>query len=173
MKIKTENIIEKIIKKLELVPLEDEGGRYYETYRSEEFIDAGSLPQRYGSRRCFYTSIYYLITGENYSHLHKVKSDEIFHFYLGDTVEMINLFPDGNYKKIILGQNILNDEKLQYLVPSDVWQGARLKKGGSFALLGTTVSPGFEFEDFISAIAYKDEILQKYGNIKSQIIDYF
>ncbi|HAS92661.1 MAG TPA: hypothetical protein DCS12_10675 [Clostridiales bacterium] len=173
MKIKKENIIENIVEKLELVPLEGEEGLYFEAYRSEEFVDKNSLPQRYGAERCFYTSIYYLITTENYSHLHKVKSDEIFHFYLGDPVEMLNLFPDGSFKKIILGQNILGGEKLQYLVPLDVWQGARLKKGGSFALLGTTVSPGFEFEDFISAAKYRDEIMQKYVNIKSQIIDYF
>ena len=165
--------VESIIKHLELVPLNDEGGLYYEAYRSEEFIDKNSLPQRYDSKRCFYTSIYYLITDKNYSHLHKVKSDEIFHFYLGDPVEMINLFPDGSFKKIILGQNILTGEKLQYLVTMDVWQGARLEKGGSFALLGTTVSPGFDFKDYISAAEYKDEIMQKYDNIKSQFIDYF
>jgi len=75
MKIKTENIIENIVKKLKLVPLEGEGGLYFETYRSEEFIDKNSLPQRYGAERCFYTSIFYLITENNYSHLHKVKSD--------------------------------------------------------------------------------------------------
>jgi predicted cupin superfamily sugar epimerase len=170
-KIKLET--EVIIKKFGLVPLDGEGGLYYEAYRSEEFIDGKSLPKRYGSERCFYTSIYYLITDKNYSRLHKVKSDEIFHFYLGDPVEMLNLFPDGSFKKIILGQNILKDEKLQHLVPSEVWQGTRLKKGGSFALLGTTVSPGFEFEDFTSAEEYKDEIMQKYDNIKSYIIDYF
>jgi len=173
MKIKTENIIENIVKKLKLIPLDGEGGLYYEAYRSEEFIDSKSLPERYGAERCFYTSIFYLITENNYSHLHKVKSDEIFHFYLGDPVEIINLFSDGSFKKVILGQNILGDERLQYRVPMDVWQGARLKKGGSFALLGTTVSPGFEFEDFIPAAKYKDEIMQKYGNIKSQIINYF
>ncbi|HAX17965.1 MAG TPA: hypothetical protein DCY00_05155 [Actinobacteria bacterium] len=173
MKIKTENIIENIVKKLKLIPLDGEGGLYYEAYRSEEFIDSKSLPERYDSKRCFYTSIYYLITARNYSHLHKVKSDEIFHFYLGDPVEIINLFSDGSFKKVILGQNILGDERLQYRVPRDVWQGARLKKGGSFALLGTNVSPGFEFEDFIPAAKYKDEIIQKYGNIKSKIINYF
>ena len=165
--------VKKIIKHLGLVSLESEGGLYAEVYRSEEFTDGDSLLKRYGSKRCLYTSIYYLITENNFSRLHKIKSDEIYHFYLGDPVEMINLFSDGSCKMVILGRDMFAGEKVQHLVKRDVWQGAKLKSGGSFALLGTTVSPGFEFEDFISWTKYKDEIMQKYGSIKSQIIDYF
>jgi len=169
--------IKKIIDKLKLVPLENEGGFYHEIYRSDGFIEKACLPEKYSSKRCFYTSIYYLITEENYSRLHKVNSDEIFNFYMGDPVEMINLFLDGSFKKIILGRNIFKGEVFQYMVPAGTWQGAKLKKhgkkDGGFALLGTVVAPGFEFEDFVLGTEYKEEILEKYGNIKSGFIDYF
>ncbi len=164
---------EKIIRQLGLIPLEGEGGMYAEVYRSSEFIDKTSLPQRYSSKRCFYSSIYYLITKDNFSRLHKIKSDEVYHFYYGDSVEMINLFQDGSYKMLILGQDIFCGEKMQHLVAADVCQGARLKNGGSFALLGTTVSPGFEFEDFTPASQQKEALLKKYSNIKVQLAEYF
>ena len=75
--------------------------------------------------------------------MHQLKSDEIYHFYLGDPVEMLLLYPDGNCEKIILGQNILEDNHVQFVVPKGVWQGSRLLPGGNYALLGTTVSPRF------------------------------
>jgi predicted cupin superfamily sugar epimerase len=73
----------------------------------------------------------------------------MFHFYLGDPVEMLQLFPDGSSEITILGQEIFNGMKLQHVVPGGVWQGSRLVKDGKFALMGTTVAPGFEFDDFL------------------------
>lgn len=170
---KTKLDIEKIIRQLGLIPLNEEGGMYAEVYRSKEYIGKESLPNRYDSKRCFYSSIYYLITADNFSRLHKIKSDEIYHFYYGDSVEMINLFQDGSYKMLILGQDILCGEKIQHLVAAGVWQGAKLRNGGNFALLGTTVSPGFEFEDFTSASRQKEALLKKYSDIKTQLAEYF
>lgn len=82
--------------------------------------------------------------------MHRVPSDEIFHFYLGDPVELLQLFPDGTGKVITLGSDILNGQHPQVVVPGEVWQGARLAQGGSFGftLMGTTVAPGFDFADF-------------------------
>ncbi len=155
-------IIRKIINKFNLTPLKEEGGFFTETYRSDEKIERDCLPSRYKSGRHFSTSILYLITYDNYSALHKVISDEIFHFYMGDPVIMLNLFEDGSSGIINLGNDIFNDEYIQYTVPGNTWQGAKLAAGGEYALLGTTVSPGFEFEDYVSAGSCKNELLSKY-----------
>jgi len=128
-----------------------EGGYYAETYRSEEVLSADQLPSRYSGKKSYYTAIYYFLTPETFSALHKLPTDEIFHFYLGAPVQMLNLFEDGTSETIILGQDILQEQQLQYRVPKNTWQGSRLIPGGNFALMGTTMAPGFDFEDFISA----------------------
>ena len=166
---KKDDLVEKIIKKFNMTLLEGEGGYFTETYRCEEKVLKEHLPQRYNSARDFSTSILYLITPDNFSSLHKVASDEIFHFYLGDPVVMLNLFEDGKGLEIKMGSNIVNGEHIQYLVPKNTWQGAKLVKGGKFALLGTTVSPGFEYEDFVQARGYKKDILDKYPDYSSLI----
>ena len=143
------NSPEEIIKLLDLKPLEIEGGYFRETYRSIDIISREALPSFYQTARCFGTAIYYLLTPDNFSALHKVNSDEIFHFYLGGPVEMLLLFPDGTGREVILGQDIQNGQLVQLVVPRGVWQGASLQQGGKYALLGTTVSPGFEYEDFV------------------------
>jgi hypothetical protein len=80
--------------------------------------------------------------------MHRVRGDEMFHFYLGDPVEMLQLRPDGSGEEIVLGQDIASGMRLQHTVPGGVWQGSRLCKGGKYALLGTTMAPGFEYEDY-------------------------
>jgi len=142
---------EGIIKKLGLIPHPDEGGFFSETYRSPEFIPRDALDGRYDGRRRFSTAIYFLLTPETFSRMHILRSDEIFHFYMGDAVEMIKLYPDGSGKTVRLGHDIMNGESLQVTVEAGVWQGAHLLPGGKFALLGTTVAPGFEFADYASA----------------------
>ena len=166
---KNNELVEKIIKKFNMTSLENEGGYFSETYRSEEIIFKENLPLRYKSARNFSTSILYLITPDNFSSLHKVATDEMFHFYLGDEFIMLNLFEDGKGQKIKMGSSIFTGEQIQYLVPKNTWQGAKLAEGGKFALLGTTVSPGFEFEDFVQAKTYKNEILNKYPDFASLI----
>jgi len=166
---KNNDPVEKIIKKFNMTSLENEGGYFTETYRSEEIILKEHLPLRYKSARNFSTSILYLITPDNFSALHKVASDEMFHFYLGDEVIILNLFEDGKGQIIKMGSSIFTGEQIQYLVPKNTWQGAKLAEGGKFALLGTTVSPGFEFEDFVQAKTYKNEILNKYPDFASLI----
>lgn len=137
-----------IIQLLNLTPLPEEGGFYKETFRAKGLIPTASLPEHSGDR-VYSTQIYYLVTPEEYSALHRVKgSDEFFHFYLGDPVEMIQIDEHGQLKQITLGQDIKEGQKLQALAPKNVWQGTRLIEGGQWALLGCTVAPGFEFEDF-------------------------
>ncbi|MCE1200927.1 MAG: cupin domain-containing protein [Bacteroidia bacterium] len=157
----------RIIEFLGLEPLTMEGGFYKETYRSDETIEAGHLPTRFKSKRAFATAIYYLLTPDTFSALHQLPSDEIFHFYLGDPVEMLQLFEDGTGKIIQLGNDIEKGQIPQVVVPKYTWQGTRLVSGGQFALLGTTVAPGFEFEDFITPD--KEALLKKYPHYATMI----
>jgi predicted cupin superfamily sugar epimerase len=111
------------------------------------------------SGRVWSTSIYYLLTPDTFSAMHKLKGDEVYHFYLGDPVEMLNLYPNSQWKTVKLGHDIANGATVQHVVPHGVWQGSRLIEGGKFALMGTTMAPGFSFKDcsFGSRKALSDE----------------
>ncbi len=143
-------------KLLRLEPHPREGGWFAETWRTEETIPMSALPARYPADRSAGTAIYYLLEPDNFSELHRLASDEIFHFYLGDPVEMLQLWPDGSVKTIVLGQGLSAGMQTQVPVPKNIWQGSRLIPGGRFALLGCTVSPGFDYADYESG---KREIL--------------
>lgn len=161
--------IEELIKKLQLVPLPDEGGLFAESYRSDLIINKDNLPAGFSGERNINTAIYYMLTGSpvRVSKMHQLISDEVYHFYLGDPVEMLLLYPNGNSKKVILGQNILEDNHVQFVVPKGVWQGSHLLPGGTYALLGTTVSPGFNFDDTV--IGNKKDLIDKYPD-QSELI---
>jgi hypothetical protein len=135
---------------LKLVPLSIEGGYFAETYRSSDMISQECLQGRYSGSRSVGTAIYYLLEPNTFSEIHRVASDEIFHFYLGDPVEMLQLWPDGSGRRVPIGTDVENGMAPQVVVPHGVWQGARLVGGGEFALLGCTVSPGFEYADYES-----------------------
>ncbi len=157
---------QKIIETLGLVPLDIEGGYFRETYRCEEHIHKDALHNRYGDHRNIKTAIYYLLTPDTFSAIHRVKSDEIFHFYMGDTVEMLHIKEDGAHV-VKLGTDLLNGEVPQYIVPYGTWQGARLADGGSYALMGTTVAPGFEYDDF--ELADCDELSRLHPDYRHEI----
>jgi predicted cupin superfamily sugar epimerase len=150
---------QQLIDYLGMKPLPAEGGFFVETYRSNHLLSALELPQR-GGPRSVATSIYYLLTSNTCSKLHRLKSDEMFHFYLGDPVEMWHLSPDGNGKLFTLGHDLLAGHHCQLLVPNGTWQGARLKPGGDWALMGCTVAPGFDFADF--ELGQCDSLLKQY-----------
>jgi predicted cupin superfamily sugar epimerase len=141
-------------------PLPGEGGYFAETYRSAHKIPPGSLPGGYCGPRTFATAIYYLLTPETFSALHRLPGDEVYHFYLGDPVEMLQLKPDRTAERIVLGPDIGNGMRLQTVVSGGVWQGSRLLPGGRWALLGTTMSPGFEVEDYTSGV--REALLDSY-----------
>jgi len=159
--------VEKIIELFGMSPLEVEGGYYVETYRAGETVDVGGLPGRYGGGRDFSTAILYLLPAGECSRFHRVKSDEVFHFYLGDPVEMIQLLDDGTCKEIILGSDVTAGEMVQVVVPAGTWQGAYVRQGGKFALMGCTVAPGFEFADF--EIGDREELLAEYPRAREVI----
>ena len=128
-------------------PLPAEGGFYVETYRCQDKIALADLPAEYTGERNLATAILYLLTPDTFSALHRLAGDEIYHFYLGEPVTILQLHPDGSSEVITLGQDILNGQRIQTAVPRSTWQGCFLNEGGRFALMGTTVSPGFEFAD--------------------------
>ncbi len=134
---------------LDLRPLPEEGGYYAESYRADPLAPA-ALPGGYDGPRPFKTAIYYLLAPDTCSALHRLPTDELFHFYLGDPVEQVHLFPDGNGRVVRIGPDLLAGERPQVLAPRGVWQGARLAPGGThgYALLGTTMAPGFDFADY-------------------------
>ena len=158
---------DQIISLFNLKPHPEEGGWFAETYRSLETISEKALPIRYKGIRAFGTAIYYLLTPGAFSAIHRLQSDEIFHFYLGDPVEMLLMWPDGSGKVLILGSDILNGMQPQVVVPRGVWQGARLLKDGNFALLGTTVSPGFELVDYERS--HRGELVKSYPQFQDLI----
>lgn len=158
---------EKIIELYGMEPLEVEGGYFTETYRADENIAKDALPSRYNGDRDFSTAILYLLPAAQCSRFHKVKSDEIFHFYLGDPVEMVWLLEDGTIKKMVLGHDITAGQQVQITVPKGTWQGACVKEGGKFALMGCTVAPGFEFADF--EIPEKSKLLTQYPHAEEEI----
>jgi len=163
------DIKEQIIKKLGLIPLPEEGGLYFETFRSPIEVEADLSGSGIKEKRKASTCIYYLISPDDYSALHKVRSDEIFHFYCGDPVEMLQV-DDHGCRKILIGSDLLNGQTPQVIVPAGLWQGMRLKEGGQFALMGTTVSPGFEFIDF--ELASRDEMLRRFPDNREEILRY-
>ncbi len=141
---------EKIKQRLGLRPHPREGGWFVETWRAQEMIPGAALPERYGSKgnRAAGTAIYYLLEPGNFSEMHRLRSDEVFHFYLGDPVEMLQLWPDGTGRRVLLGTDLAAGMLPQAVVPQGIWQGSRLVEGGNFALLGCTVSPGFDYADY-------------------------
>ena len=140
--------IDEIIRTLRLAPLPGEGGLFRETYRSLHALRDDSLPDGYRASRSLATAIYYLLTPDQFSAMHRVRGDELFHFYLGDPVDMLLLRADGTGENVAIGVDIALGQRPQVLVTGGVWQGMRLRAGGSFALLGTTMSPGFDTADF-------------------------
>jgi predicted cupin superfamily sugar epimerase len=138
---------EQIRELLRMRPHPIEGGYFAETYRGVPVVPRSGLPG-YPGDRAISTAIYYLLTPDTFSAMHRVRGDEMFHFYLGDAVEMLQLKADGSGEVIVLGQDIAAGMRLQHIVPGGVWQGLRVRAGGKFALLGTTMAPGFEYEDY-------------------------
>ena len=159
---------DEIIAHLNLKPHPREGGFYAETYRSNKRIPTSVLGQPYSGERVFGTGIYYLLTPVTFSALHRLPGDEIFHFYLGDPVEMLQLKADGAGERVILGVDLQQRMRPQALVPGGVWQGSRLLAGGRFALLGTTMAPGFEFADYVSG--QRAELIAQYPQFAETII---
>src|ERR1700734_358882 len=140
---------EEVKRLLGLKPHPREGGWYVRTYEASELVAAETFADgRYDRERRTGTAIYYLLERDTFSEMHRLKSDEVFHFYAGDEVEMLQLTEKGKGAMVVIGNDLLRGQQPQVIVERGVWQGSRLVEGGRWALLGCTVSPGFEFEDY-------------------------
>lgn len=163
--------IEQIIQLLNLKPLPKEGGLYAETYRSADVLSDAALPARYpGAEKPCSTAIYYLLTANppTFSALHRLPTDEVYHFYLGDPLEMTLLYPDGSHRVVILGQDLLAGQHVQFVVPAGVWQGSRVAAGGAYSLVGTTMAPGYTQDDYEHGD--RAELLAEYPGARDHIL---
>ena len=151
----------KYIEKLQL-KAHPEGGYYKEVFRAGEIILADHLPQRYKTARNYTTSIYFLLEGKQVSNFHRLKSDEQWHFYDGSSIVIYVIEEGGNLNKILLGRNIEKGESLQTVIKHNSWFGAELLDKTSFALIGCTVSPGFDYNDF--ELGKRTMLLNEYPN---------
>jgi predicted cupin superfamily sugar epimerase len=135
------------IEKLRLEP-HPEGGYFRQTYKSEMLIAREALPPGFSGVRAASTAIYFLLEGENFSAFHRLRSDEVWHFYAGETLVVNVIHPDGKYSRILLGCDPGAGQAFQAVVPAGCWFASHVEDGKGWALVGCTVAPGFEFEDF-------------------------
>lgn len=149
--------VQQIIKTLDLKP-HPEGGFYRETYHSAVMHDGHSIS----------TSIYFLLPEGNVSHLHRITSDEIWHFYAGGALEIIEILPDKTLKKTLLGNDLAGGHLLQYCVAAGHWFGAAPCEGAAFALVGCTVAPGFSFDNF--ELGDRQYLLQHFPAFQKEIL---
>jgi len=137
-----------------------EGGWYRESYRAAEAVPQNALPERFAGPRSFATAIYFLLTSDSFSALHRIQSDELWHFYAGNSLTVHLLETDGSYRALRLGARVAAGESFQALVPAGCWFGATVAAPDGFALVGCTVAPGFDFADF--ELGRRAELIRRY-----------
>ncbi len=160
---------EKWISKLELTP-HPEGGFFKEVYRSTENILQVGLPSRYNSERTFGTSIYFLLRGNEFSSFHKLKSDETWHFYDGCSTTIYMIDEAGNLSSTVLGKSLEENILLQFTIPKNNWFAAKPNDDKSFSLVGCSVYPGFDFQDF--ELANREELINVFPQHKLLITNF-
>lgn len=147
-----------LISNLQLEP-HTEGGYFKRMYYCSEQIQPEALPNRYSSKRHLYSSIYYLLGPDDFSAFHRLNSDEIWHFFEGESLAVHFLNPDGTYALHHLGKNLAKGEHYQLLIPHGTWFAAEPSISTAYALIGCTVVPAFEYHDFELASAKELETL--------------
>lgn len=158
-----------IIRKFNLKP-HPEGGFYRETYRCAEKIRTEALPSRFSGPRSLSTAVYFLLPGNAKSLLHRIKSDELWHFYLGSPLRLVQISPEGISEGIILGQDIEAGQKLQHAVPDGFWFGAKPVEESCFSFVGCTVAPGFDFSDF--ELGVREKLLAEFPKAEKAIREF-
>lgn len=158
--------VEKLIEKFEMLP-HPEGGYYVRTYQSEGNVSLESLGGGFTGNRPFSTAIYFLLEKGNFSAFHRIKSDECWHFYAGETLLIHVIGPAGKLVTIKLGNKIEKGETFQYVVPAGYWFASEPAPQTSFSFAGCTVAPGFDFEDF--ELAHSADLVKQYPQHKQLI----
>ena len=157
---------EQWVEHLQLEP-HPEGGYYRQVYRAAEVIAAEHLPPRFGGPRFHSTSIYFLLTSENFSALHRINQDEVWHFYDGSSLTIHMIDPRGEYSTAHLGRSVEQGKQLQAVVPAGWLFGATVDDPDSFSLVGCTVAPGFDFADF--ELPSRAALLERYPRHRALI----
>jgi predicted cupin superfamily sugar epimerase len=158
---------DEIIAALGLQPHPVEGGWFRETYRSAGTIDPEQFSPPYPARRSVGTAIYYLLTAGNFSAMHRLPGDEIFHFYGGDPVEMFLIRDEGTSETHVLGADVPGGQRPQVVVPGGVWQGSAVMAPSKWALLGTTMAPGFDYADYETG--RRDDLTARFPQHRARI----
>lgn len=150
-----------------------EGGAFRETYRSDMSIAKENLPAEFRGNRNVSTAIYFLLKEGQFSALHRIASDELWHFYEGDTLHVYEITSEGRLITHVLGKDLEKGESFQCVVKAGSWFGSRCEVPGGFSLVGCTVAPGFDFEDFVLADrqALSKEFPQYQGLIRELTYD--
>jgi predicted cupin superfamily sugar epimerase len=161
--------IESFVNILGLMP-HPEGGFYKETYRSTGRIQSEHLEGNFEGQRNYSTAIYFLLTSGNFSAFHRIKQDELWHFYEGQPLNVHIIHQDGAYSCLKLGPDLKNGEQYQGVVPAGAWFASAVSENGNYSLVGCTVAPGFDFKDF--EMAKKTELLQAYPQHSELISKY-
>jgi predicted cupin superfamily sugar epimerase len=147
------------IRALGLTP-HPEGGFFRETYRAGEGIASAHLPARFGGDRVFATAIYFLLEGYQVSRLHRIRSDEVWHFHAGGPLTVYAIAPDGALTQAALGLDVEVGQTPQHVVPAGQWFGAALEAPDAYALVSCTVAPGFDFAEL--ELAHRDALLARF-----------
>ena len=156
------------IEKLQLEP-HPEGGFFRQTYRSEIEFAHQALPAGFGGPRAASTAIYFLLDGKNFSAFHRLRSDEIWHFYAGSPLIVHAIRPGGEHQSIVLGRNPDAAQTFQAVMPAGCWFASHVWDWRSWALVGCTVAPGFDFEDF--ELGERAELIRQYPQYEKLIAE--
>jgi len=159
--------IDELVKIYNLQP-HPEGGYYSEYYRDEGMVPKSSLPERFKGDRNYSSNIWFLLPEGKKSHLHRIPSDETWHFYSGGPLTIVQISPQGKMKKILLGQDIKKGEKFAHVVPAGYWFGAYSNPESRFSFVGCTVAPAFDFADF--EMGNREKLLKEFPDLKDIII---
>jgi len=161
-----------LIKQLHMEKIPDEGAWFAATYRSTDVLEASAVPGRYKDvPHAAGSAIYALVTREDFSAMHRLETDETWHYYGGDPLELLVLHPEGRGETIVLGSDVFAGQQPQFTVPHGAWMGAKpIGKGrDTYTFFGNTLAPGFEYQDFTSG--YRDELQQQYPDFARRIAD--
>jgi predicted cupin superfamily sugar epimerase len=160
---------QQIIHALNLQPLPFEGGWYAQSYKCKDMLNGSCLPDGYPGARALGTAIYYLMTAaqDGFSALHRLRGDEVLHFYLGDPIDSLLIYPNGSFSKLVMGPDIQNGQVLQLVIPAGTWQGHRVLPGKKYALIGSTMTPGYDDEDF--ELGLRSDLCKQYPLLCDEI----
>lgn len=163
----SEKLIQGLIDFYELEP-HPEGGYFKETYRAKGMIVKDTLGSEFTGSRNYSTAIYFLIPEGKKSKLHRLRSDEVWHFYLGGPLVVAQIFPDGRAQEVVLGPDFRKGQWLQHVVLAGCWFGSYPQDGSSYSFVGCTVAPGFDFADF--EMGKREDLLRQFPQAEESIL---